>query len=52
MEKVNSTTRIDSRYRVAPLANMMIYSGHDSTLVPLLCALGIYNSKKTMDMEI
>ena len=22
---------------------MMIYSGHDSTMVPLLCALGLYN---------
>jgi hypothetical protein len=42
----------DGKKDVAPLANMMIYSGHDSTLVPLLCALGIYNGKKTMDMEI
>lgn len=24
-------------------AKMMIYSGHDSTLVPVLCALGIYD---------
>jgi hypothetical protein len=25
--------------------NMLIYSGHDSTLVPLLCALGVYNDQ-------
>jgi hypothetical protein len=28
-------------------AKMMIYSGHDSTLVPVLCALGIYDGKNS-----
>lgn len=28
-------------------AKMMIFSGHDSTLVPVLCALGIYDGKNS-----
>ena len=28
-------------------AKMMIFSGHDSTLVPVLCALGIYEGTST-----
>jgi hypothetical protein len=27
-------------------AKMMIFSGHDSTLVPILCALGIYDGTR------
>lgn len=26
----------------SPRARMLLYSGHDSTIVPLLCALGLY----------
>ena len=26
-------------------AKMMLFSGHDSTLVPVLCALGLYNDE-------
>lgn len=37
----------NSRKEVAPFANMLIYSGHDSTLVPLLCALGLYKNEWT-----
>lgn len=36
---------VDGRSNLAPNANMLIYSGHDSTLVPLLCALGVYDGK-------
>ena len=35
----------DSKRNSSPLANILIYSGHDSTLVPLLCALGIYSDE-------
>lgn len=34
----------NSRQEMAPHANVLIYSGHDSTLVPLLCAVGLYKS--------
>ena len=37
--------RSDGRQAVAPDANVLIYSGHDWTLVPLLCALSIYDGK-------
>ena len=37
--------RQGSRKDVVPNANILIYSGHDSTLVPILCALGIYDYK-------
>jgi hypothetical protein len=30
-------------HRSADDISMIIYSGHDSTLVPVLCALGIYD---------
>ena len=44
---LHSTTRPlpDGKKDIAPSANFFVYSGHDSTVVPLLCALGIYNGK-------
>ena len=44
---IYSTTRPlpDGKKDIAPSANFFVYSGHDSTVVPLLCALGIYNGK-------
>lgn len=41
----DSSLRHGSRKDVAENANILIYSGHDSTLVPILCALGIYDYK-------
>ena len=43
--KACSTNAHESITTAAGLADVsiVIYSGHDSTLVPLLCALGIYD---------
>ena len=38
-----------SRASLVPDAKMLIYSGHDSTLVPILCALGIYQGILIVD---
>jgi hypothetical protein len=36
---------VESSFNTEHAQDMFVYSGHDSTIVPMLCALNIYNGE-------
>lgn len=45
LSRTGPSTQVQERTAAAN-KSMLIYSGHDSTLVPVLCALGLYDGEK------
>jgi len=39
---IQSVVSVDTDMSTLPQKRLMVYSGHDSTLIPMLCALGLY----------
>jgi hypothetical protein len=46
LNKDSSTISTSDRAAMSANKKLLIYSGHDSTLVPLLCTLGVYDGEQ------